>query len=77
MGGAGIFRIVDVMEDMTIMLISVIEDRGNVRARLRAEASGVGVRVWLEVCFAAPPGSSAAALAEEAYDRALKVLDPA
>lgn len=65
------------MEEMTIRLISLVERDGHIRARLRAEAPALGVRAWLEVGFSAPANSQRADWAEEAYDRALSVLDPA
>jgi len=65
------------MEEMTIRLISVVERERRVRARLRADAPEAGVRIWLEVTFDAGPCSNRGAWAQEAYDRALSVLDPA
>jgi hypothetical protein len=64
------------MEAMTIRLVSLVERGGNVRARLRAEAPGIGVRLSLEVVFRAPVHSTRAERIREAYDRALAVLDP-
>ncbi len=64
------------MEAMTIRLVSVVENDGNVRARLRAEAPAIGTRVWLEVRFRLEAGSRHRDWAQEAYDRALMVLDP-
>lgn len=65
------------MEEMTIRLISLVERDRHIRARLRAEAPAIGVNMWLEVSFRARPHSSRGDWAEEAYDRALCVLDPA
>ena len=65
------------MEKMDIRLISVVENDGQVRARLNVRAQAIGVRVWLEVCFRSPVNSNRAEWAQEAYDRALSVLDPA
>jgi hypothetical protein len=65
------------MEDMTIRLVSLVERAGHIRARLRAEAPGIGARIWLEVKFSVPANSQRADWMEEAYDRALSVLDPA
>lgn len=65
------------MEPMTIRLISAVEKDGIVRAKLRATVPGLGTRVWLEVRFRPPPRTGRAQWMEEAYDRALRVLDPA
>ena len=65
------------MEKMDIRPISVVEDDGQVRARLNVRAPAIGVRVWLEVRFRTPANSNRAEWAQEAYDRALSVLDPA
>jgi hypothetical protein len=65
------------MEAMTIRLVSLVEKERRVRARLRADVPGVGIRIWLEVRFEARPHSKRGAWAREAYDRALSVLDPA
>jgi hypothetical protein len=65
------------MEAMTIRLVSVVEKERRARARLRAEAPGVGVRAWLEVQFEAGAGTDPADWMQDAYDRVLRVLDPA
>ena len=65
------------MEPMTIRLISAVEKDGIVHAKLRASVPGLGTRVWLEVRFRPAPCTGRAQWMEEAYDRALRVLDPA
>lgn len=61
----------------TISLIALTEQDCHIRARLRAEAPHVGIRIWLEVKFTAPANTGRAEWMEEAYDCALSVLDPA
>lgn len=65
------------MEEMSIRLNSLVEDDGQIRARLRVEALDPGVRIWLEVNFSAGEDEQRADWIEEAYSRALSVLDPA
>lgn len=64
------------MEKMTIRLISLVENDGHIRARLRADAHEIGVRMHIEVRFTASADSKRVVWMEEAYDRALAVLDP-
>ena len=64
------------MEKMDIRLMSVVERDGQVRARLNARAPEKNIRIWLEVSFETPANSNRADWMQEAYDRALAVLDP-
>lgn len=63
------------MERMTIRLVSARKKEGKVLARLRAEAPGIGTRAWLEVKFEIPANSRRGDWMQEAYDRALRMLD--
>lgn len=65
------------MEKMTIRLISLVEDGSYADARLEADASDIGVRVSLEVRLRVYAGTQYEDWKEEAYNRALLVLDPA
>lgn len=65
------------MEKMTIRLISLVEDGRYANARLEADASEIGVRISLEVRLRVYAGTQYEDWKEEAYNRALLVLDPA
>ena len=65
------------MEKMNIRLVSVVEHEGQVCARLNARAPEKNIRIWLEINFKAPANSDRTEWMQEAYDRALSVLDPA
>ncbi len=61
------------MEPMTIRIISVVENDGQIRARTRTTAEDA--KISLEVTFAAHPEASKAELWDRARDEALRYLD--
>lgn len=62
------------MEPMLIHLLSVRQDRGEVRVRARAVAAQA--RISIEVWFDSPPATTKRELWEEARDQVLRYLDP-
>lgn len=63
---------------MTVRLISAVRVGDQIRARVRAHAPAVGVHIWMEIAFeSAAAGRKQREWMEEAYERALSVLDPA
>ena len=65
------------MVDMSIMILSVSEENGLVRTRLRVNAPSITASARITITFAAPAGTNPEDWRELAYDRALMRLDPA
>jgi hypothetical protein len=65
------------MEKMTIRVMEVSADAGLVNAGLSVEVPEIGAKARIEIRFPAPPGTGPDDWREEAYDRALMMLDPA
>lgn len=65
------------MGQMTMRLDSIVKTDGQIRPRLQVEAPRIGVRVYLQVELPAAAESGHQDWVEEAYERAVIVLDPA
>jgi hypothetical protein len=65
------------MEKMTIRAMEVSADAGLVNASLSVDVPEIGAKAHIEIRFSAPAGTRPNDWWEEAYDRALMMLDPA
>ena len=63
------------MEPVNVKLVSVIENKGQIRDRARAMAHDA--RIMIEVRFQADEGASTADIWQEARDQCLRCLDNA
>lgn len=66
-----------IMMPMTIRIMNVSAQHGVVYASIRADVPELGAIARIAVRFAAPSGTDERDWREEAYDRALMMLDPA
>jgi hypothetical protein len=64
------------MMPMTIAIMSISKRQGRVHANVRVDAPEIGATASIDLEFSPPPGTDAADWREDAYDRALMMLDP-
>jgi hypothetical protein len=65
------------MSPMTIAIMTIAEQDGLVHASVAVDVPEIGAQAHIDIRFPVPTGTGPEDWREEAYDRALMMLDPA